>query len=156
MSSNSTVAASAAGDQYLTFAVDGSEYGLEILRVQEIKGYTRVTPIPRTPPHVKGVLNLRGTIVPVIDLRVRFALPEVDHTRFSVVIVLTVGTRVIGLLVDAVSDVLTVGAADRGAVPDLGGSVDTAFVAGMAKSGDRLITLLDVDRLVGGDAALAS
>jgi purine-binding chemotaxis protein CheW len=136
------------GSQYLTFTLGGEEYGLEILRVQEIKGYTRITPIPNTPRHVKGVLNLRGTVVPVIDLRARFALPEAEYTKFSVIIVVTIGKRVMGLVVDAVSDVLNIGDADRGETPDLGGGVDTSFLAGMARAGDRLISLLNLDKLV--------
>ena len=138
----------AGGSQYLTFTLDNEEYGLEILRVQEIKGFSRLTPIPNTPRHVKGVLNLRGTVVPVIDLRVWFSLPETEYTKFSVIIVVTAGKRVVGLLVDAVSDVLTVGDGDRGATPDLGSGVDTSFLAGMAKAGDRLVSLLNIDTLV--------
>ena len=136
------------GHQYLTFTLGGEEYGLEILRVQEIKGYSKVTPIPNTPPHVRGVLNLRGTVIPVIDLRERFALARADSTKFNVVIVATVGTRVIGLLVDAVSDVLSVGDGDVGEAPDFGAGVDTTFLTGIAKAGKRLITLLNADKLM--------
>jgi purine-binding chemotaxis protein CheW len=102
----------AGSGQYLTFHLAGEEYGLDILKVQEIRGWTQVTRIPHTPPHVQGVLNLRGTIVPIIDLRKRFDLEKVDYTRITVVIVLSVtdlaGRRVIGIVVDGVSGVLDV------------------------------------------------
>lgn len=145
---NGLMGIAAGGSQYLTFTLGGEEYGLEILRVQEIKGFSRITPIPNTPRHVKGVLNLRGTVVPVIDLRVKFSLPEAEYTKFSVIIVVTVAKRVVGLLVDAVSDVLSIGESDFGETPDLGGGVDTSFLAGMAKAGERLISLLNIDKLV--------
>lgn len=137
------------GNQYLTFRLAEEEYGLEILRVQEIKGYSRVTPLPNTPPEIKGVMNLRGTVVPVIDLRARFGLQVAEYDRFTVIIVVTVGTKVVGLVVDAVSDVLNVGPNELAPAPDLGAGVDTTFMKGMARSGDRLVTLLNVDRLVG-------
>ncbi|MBN9122955.1 MAG: purine-binding chemotaxis protein CheW [Planctomycetes bacterium] len=138
----------AGASQYLTFTLAGEAYGLEILRVQGIKGFSRVTPIPHAPPHVKGVLNLRGTVVPVVDMRLRFALPGAEYTKFSVIIVVTVGARVVGLLVDAVSDVLSVGGGDVGAAPDFGGGTDISFLTGIAKVGSRLVSLLDVDKLV--------
>lgn len=137
------------GSQFLTFLLDNEEYGLEILRVQEIKGYSKITPLPNTPPEVKGVMNLRGAVVPIIDLRTRFGLSGAEYTRFTVIIVVTVGTKVAGLVVDAVSDVLNVGAKEIVPTPDLGAGVDTSFMTGMARTGERLITLLNVDRLVG-------
>jgi purine-binding chemotaxis protein CheW len=140
---------SADGNQYLTFQLENEEYGLEILRVQEIKGYSKVTPLPNTPPEVKGVMNLRGAVVPILDLRTRFGLRAAEYTRFTVIIVVTVGPKVVGLVVDAVSDVLNVGARELVPTPDLGAGVDTSFMTGMAHAGDRLITLLNVDRLVG-------
>ncbi len=137
------------GRQYLTFRLANEEYGLEILRVQEIKGYSKVTPLPNTPPEVKGVMNLRGAVVPVIDLRCRFGLPQAEYTRFTVIIVVTVGHRVLGLVVDAVSDVLNVGGKDAVPPPELGAGVDTSYLTGIARSGDRLVSLLNIDRLVG-------
>jgi purine-binding chemotaxis protein CheW len=142
----------AGGRQFLTFRLGDEEYGLEILRVQEIKGYSRVTPLPNTPPEVRGVMNLRGAVVPVFDLRTRFGLPAAEYTRFTVIIVVTAGPRVGGLVVDAVSDVLTVGPGEVVPTPDLGAAVDTSCVTGMARTGDRLVTLLNVDRLVGPPA----
>lgn len=137
------------GNQYLTFRLADEEYGLEILRVQEIKGYSRITPLPNTPVEIKGVMNLRGTVVPIIDLRARFGLQQTDYDRFTVIIVVTIGTKIVGLVVDAVSDVLNVGQNEMAPAPDLGAGVDTSFMKGMARTGDRLITLLNVDRLVG-------
>lgn len=135
--------------QFLTFQLEAEEYGLEILRVQEIKGYSKVTPLPNTPREIRGVMNLRGTVVPIIDLRCRFGLTEAEYTRFTVIIVVNVGVKIVGLVVDAVSDVLNVSAREMVPAPDLGAGVDTSFMTGMARAGDRLITLLNVDRLVG-------
>ena len=120
-------AAPSDGGQFLTFQLQDEEYGLEILRVQEIKGYSKVTPLPNTPPEVKGVMNLRGTVVPIIDLRTRFGLASAEYTRFTVIIVVTVGAKVAGLVVDAVSDVLNVEAKEMVPTPDLGAGVDTTF-----------------------------
>jgi purine-binding chemotaxis protein CheW len=140
------------GSQFLTFLLDNEEYGLEILRVQEIKGYSKVTPLPNTPPEVKGVMNLRGAVVPIIDLRTLFGLRVAEYTQFTVIIVVTVRSKVVGLVVDAVSDVLNVGAKEVVPAPDLGAGVDTSFMTGMARTGERLVTLLNIDRLVGQEA----
>ncbi len=140
------------GNQFLTFTLGAEEYGIEILKVQEIKGYTAFTPIPNAPAYIKGVINLRGTVVPVVDLRTKFAMSEAEYNRFTVVIVVTVGTRVFGLVVDAVSDVLDIPRAAIEATPALGRDVDTSFMTGMAKSDDKLIALLDIDKLIGEDA----
>jgi purine-binding chemotaxis protein CheW len=138
------------GGQYLTFRLGDEEYGVEILRVQEIKGYSTVTPIPNMPAYLKGVMNLRGTIVPVVDLRVKFSMTRADYTQFTVIIVVTVGTKVMGLIVDAVSDVLNIPKGDVQATPDFGGQVDARYINGMAKTGDKLVVLLDIDRVMGG------
>ena len=143
-------------NQYLTFALNGEEYGIEILRVQEIKCFSRITPIPNTPAYVKGVLNLRGTVVPVVDLRTKFGMQETAYNQFTVIIVVNIGKRVIGLVVDAVSDVLDIGQDAVQAPPDLGASLDTSFMNGMARSGDRLITLLNIERLMGHEVLAAS
>lgn len=140
--------------QYLTFRLGDEEYGIEILRVQEIKGFTAVTPIPNTPPEVRGVMNLRGIVVPILDLRIRFGLRETGTTRFTVVVVVNVGERVIGLVVDAVSDVLAVPPEAIEPAPDLGGGSNA--LTGLAKSGDRLVALLDVGRIVECATALAA
>jgi purine-binding chemotaxis protein CheW len=143
-------------DQYLTFSLGQEEYGIEILKVQEIKGYSAITPIPNTPPHVKGVMNLRGTVVPVVDLRSKFAMETVEYTKFTVIIVVTIGTKIAGLVVDAVSDVLNIPACDIRPAPDFGSRADTRFITGMANSGDKLAVLLDVDRLLGDEELAAA
>lgn len=143
------------GNQFLTFQLQDEEYGIEILRVQEIKGFSRITPIPNSPRYIKGVMNLRGAVVPIVDLRVKFNLPEMEYNRFTVIIVVTVGAKVMGLVVDAVSDVLNVGANEMEETPDLGEGVDTSFMTGIAKTGERLITLLNIDKLAGADETIA-
>lgn len=144
------------GSQYLTFALGQEEYGVEILKVQEIKGYTAITPIPNTPPHIRGVMNLRGTIVPVVDLRSKLGMQETEYSQFTVIIVVTVGTKVMGLIVDAVSDVLNIPVSDIQATPDFGASVDARFINGMAKAGEKLVVLLNIDRVLGGDEMIAA
>jgi purine-binding chemotaxis protein CheW len=135
--------------QFLTFCLGKEEYGIEILDVQEIKGYSPVTPIPNAPGHVKGLMNLRGAVVPVVDLRARFGMPAQDYTPFTVIIVVKVGSKVVGLIVDAVSDVLDVNADQLEATPDCGATVDTSFLTGLAHAGERLIGLLEVERVAG-------
>jgi purine-binding chemotaxis protein CheW len=139
------------GSQYLTFTLGGEEYGVEILKVQEIKGYSAVTPIPNTPPYVKGVMNLRGTIIPVVDLRAKLSMAEAEYNQFTVIIVVTVGTKVVGVVVDSVSDVLNIPKTDVQATPDFGAEVDARFINGMAKAGEKLVVLLDIDRVLRGD-----
>lgn len=136
------------GNQFLTFSLGDELYGVDILRVQEIKGYTAVTKIPNTPSHIKGVLNLRGTIVPIVELRTKFGMPTIDYTAFTVIIVVVVQDKVMGLVVDAVSDVLDIERNDIQAAPDFGSKVDVTFLNGVGKSGDKLVSLLDIDRLL--------
>ncbi|VTR92999.1 chemotaxis protein : Chemotaxis signal transduction protein CheW OS=Candidatus Nitrospira defluvii GN=cheW PE=4 SV=1: CheW [Gemmata massiliana] len=135
--------------QFLTFCLGDEEYGLEILRVQEIKGYSKITPLPNTPREVKGVMNLRGAVVPIIDLRTRLGLSEAEYTVFTVIVVVTVGTKIVGLVVDAVSDVLNVEPKEMVPTPDLGAGVDVSFLNGIARTGERLVSLLNIDKLVG-------
>jgi purine-binding chemotaxis protein CheW len=141
------------GSQFLTFQLAEEQFGIDILRVQEIKGLTHLTQIPNVPSYIKGVMNLRGTVVPVVDLRHRFGMPAATYNQFTVIIIVTVGVRVMGLVVDAVSDVLNVGESELEQLPELGGGIDTSFITGMAKSSDSLITLLDIDCLLGGTMA---
>jgi purine-binding chemotaxis protein CheW len=157
MSESSAGATMGAGQaQFLTFALGGEEYGVDILRVQEIKGWTSVTSIPNAPPHVRGVMNLRGTVVPVFDVRLAFRMDAREYDRFTVIVVVSVGTRVVGLIVDAVSDVLDVPLDAIEAPPELGAAVDTSTMRGIARHGERLITLLDIDRVVNLDGTLPS
>jgi purine-binding chemotaxis protein CheW len=139
------------GSQFLTFQLGEELYGVDILRVQEIKGYTAVTKIPNTPAHIKGVLNLRGTIVPIVELRTKFGMPTIDYTMFTVIVVVVVREKIMGLVVDAVSDVLNIDKKDIQPAPQFGAKVDVSFLNGIGKSGDKLIALLDMDRLLSDD-----
>ena len=140
------------GFQHLTFTLAKEEYGVEILRVVEIKGWTPVTRIPNTPEFVKGVLNLRGTIVPIIDLRIRFNLEEAAYTPTTVVIVLSIkgesGSRTVGIVVDGVSDVLNVKEEEIKPAPDFGSAIQMEFIRGLAALDERMVMLLDIDRLL--------
>lgn len=138
-------------NQYLTFSLGDEEYGIDILKVQEIKGYSAITYIPNTPPHIKGVMNLRGTVIPVVDLRVKFSMPAVEYNKFTVIIVVTVGEKILGLVVDAVSDVLNIARGDVRPAPDFGARVDTKFISGVASLNDRLAVLLDIQKLLSED-----
>lgn len=141
--------------QYLTFTLDGEEYAVDILRVQEIRGYSSVTSIPNAPDYVKGVMNLRGTVVPVLDVRLKFGMEPREYDRFTVIVVVNVGSRVVGLIVDSVSDVLDIPADAIQPTPDLGSNVDTTVMQGIARTNDRLVTLLDIDAVVDLDGALS-
>lgn len=140
------------GNQYLTFMLAGEEYGVDILRVQEIKGWNSVTPIPNTPKYIKGVINLRGTIVPIIDLRERFNLDSIPYGLTTVVIVLRIegekGSRIMGIVVDAVSDVYNITATDLKAAPDFGQAISTDFVHGLATVAEKMVIVLDIDHLL--------
>ncbi|MGE0679651.1 MAG: chemotaxis protein CheW [Candidatus Binatia bacterium] len=149
MTVNSITNLAADDNQYLTFTLGEEEYGIDILKVQEIKGYSAVTRIPRSPAYVKGVMNLRGTIVPVIDLRTKFGLEPTAYDQFTVIIVVVVQGRAMGLIVDTVSDVLNIPASDVQPTPELSSDMDTNFIAGMGKAGDKLIILLDVHKVLG-------
>ena len=140
-----------AGSQFLTFNLGEELYGVDILRVQEIKGYTAVTKIPNTPSYIKGVLNLRGTIVPIVELRTKFGMPTIEYTMFTVIIVVVVKEKVMGLVVDAVSDVLDIDKKDVQAPPNFGARINVSFMNGIGKSGDKLVTLLDIDRMLSGE-----
>ncbi|MEZ5543375.1 MAG: chemotaxis protein CheW [Pseudomonadota bacterium] len=140
-------------DQYLTFHLAGEEYGVDILRVQEIKGWSGVTPIPNMPDSILGVINLRGTIVPVVDLRRWFGLEPLAFEETTVVIVLHVsdgndGERTIGVVVDAVSEVHNIGGDDLKPAPELGGVCSGNSVRGLATRDNRMIIILDVDHLM--------
>jgi purine-binding chemotaxis protein CheW len=136
--------------QYLTFRLGDEEYGVEIEKVQEIKGYSAITPIPNVPAHVGGVMDLRGTIIPVTNLRPRLGMAETACTPFTVIVVVTVGRRTMGLIVDAVSEVLTVPSAEIQAAPDFGVEVDARFIRGVTKAGDRVVVVLDIERILAG------
>jgi len=134
--------------QYLTVNLADEEYGVDILAVREIRGWTPVTRIPQAPSYVLGVLNLRGAIVPVLDLRLRFGLAREEYTATTVTVIVTVAGRNFGVVVDAVSDVVDVDAAAVRPVPDMGTAVDTEYLKGLTSVGERMVLLLDVDRLL--------
>jgi purine-binding chemotaxis protein CheW len=139
--------------QILTFVLGGETYGVDILRVQEIRGWSAVTKIPQSPPHVLGVLNLRGAIVPIVDLRTRFALERAEYTALTVIIVLSVmsatGRRDFGVVVDGVSDVVDVSSSEVRPAPELGASAATSYIRGLVTVAERMVVLLDIDRLIG-------
>ena len=144
-----------AASQYLTFSLADEEYGVEILRVREIKGWVPVTQIPNAPAFLKGVLNLRGTIVPIVDLRMRFNMDAIEYTPTTVVIVLSLvsegSERTFGIVVDAVSDVLNIADGDIRPKPDFGTVVDADFISGLATVDEQMVMLLDIDRLLRPD-----
>lgn len=158
MSSNEPVTSTGeASHQVLTFVLGKETYGVDILRVQEIRGFSAVTKIPHAPPHVLGVLNLRGSIVPIVDLRMRFSLDRAEYTAVTVIIVVSVmssaGRRDFGVVVDGVSDVVDVDTEEVKAAPDLGGRGATDYIRGLVPVADRMVVLLDIDRLIGTDIA---
>ncbi len=134
--------------QFLTFLLEDQEYGLEIFKIREIRGYAPITPIPNVPAHVRGVMNLRGTVLPVIDLRMKFHLPAVEYNKFTVIVIATVGEKTVGLLVDAVSDVLTVANGAMRDAPDFGAAVDTRFINGVFQSREHLTVALNLEELL--------
>jgi len=155
-------ALSALAGKYLTFKLDVEEFGLEILKVQEIIKMMDITRVARTPPFVRGVINLRGKVIPVVDLRLKFDMETKANTDKTCVIVVTVhrssGSVVMGIIVDEVSEVLDVAGASIEPAPEFGAAVDTSFILGMGKVGERVVTLMDVDRVLSGEdvAAVAS
>jgi purine-binding chemotaxis protein CheW len=139
---------SARPGQYLSFLLASEEYAVDILRVREIRGLCPITPLPNAPPHVQGVMNLRGAVVPVVDLRLALGLPRIEYGKFTVIIVLSVQNRTIGFVVDSVCDVLPLTPSDIDRAPDLGPRVDGAMVSGIARAQGRFVVLLDTDRIV--------
>lgn len=138
--------------QFLTFSVAEEEYGVDILKVQEIKGYVPTTRIPNAPAEVIGVLNLRGTIVPIVDVRAKFNLPASEYDAFTVIVVVVVHDRVMGIIVDSVSDVMNIPADDIQPAPDFGARQTTQAIKGLGKVGEKLVILLDIDALLIGES----
>jgi purine-binding chemotaxis protein CheW len=140
------------GQQYLTFLLGYEEYGVDILAVQEIRGWSKTTVIPNAPAYMRGVINLRGIIVPIIDLRKRFNMPEIEFTSTTVVIVVKVshvhGERTVGLVVDAVSDVHTISHEDINKSPIMAGSISTKYIKGLANIDEKMVIILTVDELI--------
>jgi purine-binding chemotaxis protein CheW len=138
--------------EYLTFRLGKEEYAVDILRVQEIRGYDEATRMANAPDYVKGVINLRGSIVPIIDLRMLFNLPDPSYDTFTVVIVLNVCGTVVGMVVDSVNDVVGIPSQELKPAPDFGSAVDTGFLAAIASLQDRMVMLVDMERLAQGTA----
>jgi purine-binding chemotaxis protein CheW len=134
--------------ELLTFTLGNEEYGIDILKVQEIRGYEAVTTIAHAPEFIKGVINLRGIIVPIVDMRIKFNLGKVSYDETTVVIVLNFANRVVGMVVDGVSDVITLKADQVKPAPEFGASLDTKYLMGLGTVDDRMIILVDIERLM--------
>src|SRR3972149_7482604 len=145
------VAAAPASNEYLTFTLGKEEYGIEILKVQEIRGYESVTRIANAPEFIKGVVNLRGIIGPIVDMRIKFNLGEAEYNEFTVVIILNVAGRVVGMVVDGVSDVIQLAAEQIRPAPDFSASTfDTQYITGLGTLDERLLVLMDIEKLMSG------
>ena len=137
--------------EVLSFKLGKEEYGISILKVQEIRGYEQPTRMANTPEHLKGVINLRGSIVPIVDMRIKFGLAEPKYDSFTVVIILNIAHHVIGMVVDSVSDVVTLSADQIRPAPEMGTAVDNGHLRGLGTIGERMLILLDIDRLMQSD-----
>ena len=142
--------------EFLTFRLGQESYGIEILKVQEIRGYETPTAIANAPAFIKGVINLRGVIVPILDLRIKFKLGQVSYDDFTVAIILNIAGRVVGVVVDAVSDVLTLSSEAIRATPEFASATfDTKYITGLGTIDEQMIILLDIEKLMtGADMAL--
>lgn len=152
------VAASVAGQaatqasrqEYLSFALGQEEYGVHILKVQELRGYETVTRIANAPDFIKGVVNLRGIIVPIIDMRIKFNLGNPGYDQFTVVVILNIAGRVVGLVVDSVSDVISLAPEQIKPAPSMGTALDTEYLIGLGTLDERMVILVDIDKLMSG------
>jgi len=149
--SSNTTSENQDANEYLTFVLGSEAYGLEILKVQEIRGYEAVTKIANTPEFIKGVVNLRGLIVPIVDLRIKFNLGNVAYDEFTVVIILNLRGRVVGMVVDGVSDVMSLQSGQIRAVPDIVASIDTRFITGLATVEEKMFILVDIEQLMNSE-----
>ncbi len=134
--------------EYLTFTLGDEEYGIDILKVQEIRGYDAVTKIANSPTFIKGVINMRGVIVPIIDMRLKFNLGQVEYNQFTVVIILDIAGRVVGIVVDGVSDVIALKREQIRPAPEFGGLMDTAYIDGLTTLDDRMVIMVDIEKLI--------
>jgi purine-binding chemotaxis protein CheW len=139
---------SAGSEEFLTFALGNEIYGIDILKVQEIRGYDSVTAIANTPEFIKGVINLRGHIVPIVDLRIKFHLEKIEYDAFTVVIILNMSDRIAGMVVDGVSDVLHLEPNQIRSVPDIVSGIDTKYITGLASIDNRMLILVDIEHLM--------
>ena len=136
-------------NEFLTFRLGSEEYGMDILKVQEIRGYDSITQIANAPEFIKGVVNLRGIIVPIIDMRIKFELGNVEYDQFTVVIILNVSGRVMGIVVDGVSDVISLDMDQMRATPEFGSVIDTEYIMGLGTVEERMLILIDIEKLMG-------
>ena len=136
--------------EYLTFRLDQEEYGIDILKVQEIRGYEPPTRIAHAPAFIKGVVNLRGTIIPIVDMRLKFNCSKAEYNSFTVVIILNLRNRVVGIVVDSVSDVMELAADNVKAAPDIESVIDNDCILGLGSVGERMLILLDIEKLMSG------
>ncbi|RTL48156.1 MAG: chemotaxis protein CheW [Rhodocyclaceae bacterium] len=134
--------------EFLTFTLGPEEYAIDILKVQEIRGYEQPTTIANSPNFIKGVINLRGTIVPIVDLRIKFNVGVVEYTPFTVVIILNIGGRVVGIVVDSVSDVTMLSGDQIHPAPEFAATVDTKYILGLGTLGERMLIVVDIERLM--------
>jgi purine-binding chemotaxis protein CheW len=148
MTSATEASARQRAGKYLTFSLAGEEYGLEILKVREIIGMMDITAVPRTPPFIKGVINLRGKVIPVVDLRLKFGLAEGERTDETCTIVVDVGSVEMGIIVDKVSEVLDIPSGDIEDTPSFGTNVNTEFILGMGKASGKVTILLDISKVL--------
>jgi purine-binding chemotaxis protein CheW len=139
------------GREFLAFTLGAEEYGIDILKVQEIRGYETVTRIANAPAFIKGVINLRGIIIPVVDMRIKFALGEPVYDQFTVVIILNIGGRVVGMVVDSVSDVTTLMPEQLKPAPDMGTGFSHEYMIGLGTIDERMLILVDIDRLMSSE-----
>lgn len=137
--------------EYLTFTLGTEEYGIDILKVQEIRGYDAVTRIANAPEFLKGVINLRGVIVPIVDMRIRFNLGTPHYDEFTVVIIMNVLNRVIGMVVDGVSDVVSLEPEQIRPAPELGSALDTRYLTGLGTVNGQMLILMDIEKLLSSD-----
>ena len=137
-----------AGQEFLAFTLGKEEYGIDILKVQEIRGYETVTRIANAPDFIKGVVNLRGIIVPIVDMRIKFQLGEPTYDQFTVVIILNIGGRVVGMVVDSVSDVITLSLEQIKPAPEMGTALNTDYLIGLGTLDQRMLILVNIDKLM--------
>ena len=145
---SSSLSSHTSSGEFLTFTLGHEEYGIDILKVQEIRGYESPTRIANSPPFIKGVINLRGVIVPIIDLRIKFNLGEPSYDQFTVVIILNIGHRVVGAVVDSVSDVIQFAGDELRPAPEFGSMLDTRYIVGLATVEERMIIVVDIEQLM--------
>ena len=151
MSVMGKMAEGTAAREYLTFRLDQEEYGIDILKVQEIRGYEPPTRIANAPSFIKGVVNLRGTIVPIVDMRLKFNCSQAEYNSFTVVIILNMHQRVVGIVVDSVSDVMELAADAIRSAPDIDSAIDSGSITGLGSVGERMLILLDIEKLMSSE-----